>query len=228
MKPKDFEHAVLELAMTTRVPLTRANIAYYTGVGSQKADRWLDSLVRDGVLDFDSDDEGEIVYSVRGASRPQNAPAELRRCSACGRPTAAGTRCTRCGQLLDDRLRALRQEVDAATTALTLLHRPAEMLQPTRKGSKSLVVAGLLGLFFGPLGWFYAAPLREAGPAATAFLLVSWLLPIYLFLPFVPLLPISAVVGMLYAWKYNRTGRRSGLLTEEDSGLWPGGLDGPR
>lgn len=219
MKPKEFEQAVLELAMTTKVPLTRANILFYTGAASKQVDKWLDDMVRDGLLDFDSNDEGDILYTVRGASRPQSAPSELRRCGACGRPTGAGTRCSRCGQLLDDRLRALKSEVDRAGTAIQLLRRPSDLLQPPREGEKSVLAAGLLGLLLGPVGWFYAAPAREAGPASLAFVLASWLLPIYLFLPFVPLLPISAVVGMLYAWKYNRNGRRSGLLTEEDPGV---------
>lgn len=223
VKPKDFEQAVLDLAMTTRVPLSRANILFYTGAASKQADKWLDAMMADGLLDIDSDDEGELIYVLKGASRPLTGPTALVRCPSCGRATGAGTRCPRCNQAAPapmDKLRTLREELDQArraSTALTALHKGSQMLSSPQQGDKSLIAAGALGLLTGPFGWLYAAPLREAVPAILVFLILCKVLPTVLFMV-LPVLPASALIGALYAWKYNRTGRRSGLLDDGDDG----------
>ena len=49
------------------MPLTRPNLQFVTGVPRAKLDKWLDQLVADGVLDVDADDDGEMVWGVRGA-----------------------------------------------------------------------------------------------------------------------------------------------------------------
>lgn len=216
VKPKDFEQAVLELAMTTRVPLTRANIVFYSGVFAKQADKLLDSMVRDGLLEFDSDDNGDLLYTVAGAQRPVAGPTQLTRCSACQKATGTGSRCTRCGRLLDAHLRALKEDVERAGSALDLVRRGSDLVRPGgQSGDKNLVLAGLLGLF-GPLGWFYAAPVKEAGVATLVFVLAAKLLPAILFYPLMSLLvPLSALLGAMYAWRYNRTGRRSSLFLEE-------------
>lgn len=207
--------------MTTRVPLTRANLLFYTGAASKQAERWLDELLRDGLLEFDSNDEGDIIYSVRGIKRPTSGGTELTRCTACGRASVAGSRCSRCGQTLDPRLRSLRDDLglDKASTALALLNRRAGLARPGlgAEGEKNLVAAGLLGLF-GPLGWLYAGAWREALPAAGVFLIMLKVLPAFLMSWFImPLLiPASMLVSVLYAWKHNRVGRRSGLLTDDE------------
>jgi hypothetical protein len=217
VKPKEFEQAVLELAMTTRVPLTRANLVFYSGVSAKQADKLLDNMVRDGLLEFDSDDNGDLLYTVAGAQRPTSGPTQLTRCSACQKATGAGTRCTRCGRLLDAQLRALKEDVDRAGTALDLVRRGTSDLMRTGRAAdeKNLVVAGFLGLF-GPLGWFYAAPTKEAGVATLAFLIAAKLLPAILFYPLLSLfVPLSALLGAMYAWRYNRSGQRSSLFFEE-------------
>lgn len=218
VKLKDFEQAVLELAMTTRVPLTRANVAFYTGASAKEADKLLDEMLREGILEFDSDDNGDLFYTVTGAKRPSKGPESLTRCSSCQRATGAGSRCTRCGKLLDAQLRALKDEVDRAGSALDLVRRGSDLVSQ-QQGDKNLVVAGFLGLFGGPLGLFYAAPLKEAGLATLMFLLAWKLLPMILFVPLLSLvMPVSAVLGWMYAWRYNRTGRRSSLILEEGNG----------
>lgn len=219
MNLKEFEQTVLELARTTRVPLTKTNIVFYTGTKDRQAEKWLDHMAGEGLLDFDSDDDGEMIYTVRGSKRPADGATELRRCSACGRASAAGGRCTRCGQNLDPRLRALSQELGRAQTAISLF-RGKDLLRPPREGEKNLLSAGLWGLL-GPPGWLYAAPVREAAPAAVAFVLVFLLIPKVLWpmllFTLLPILPVSALIGVLYAWKYNRAGHRSGLLTDDSS-----------
>ena len=139
------------------------------------------------------------------------------RCSACRQVTGAGIRCTRCGQLLDAQMRALRSQIDGAGTALQLVSSGGRSLlnQPNRPGDKNLVVAGVLGLL-GPWGWFYSAPLREAGTATAAFLLAYWLIPHIILYPLMSLmLPVSAMVGVLYAWKHNRQGSPSSLFIDD-------------
>lgn len=215
MKPNEFEQAVLDLAMTTGVPLTRANILFYSGAGARQAEKWLDDMLRNGLLEFDSDDNGEIIYTVPGAKRPPGGATQLTRCSACRRATGAGTRCGRCGQLLDPQLRAIRKDIERAGTALDLVGGRGGLLPSQREGDKNLIIGGALGLL-GPFGWFYAAPLQEAAAASAVFLLAYWLLPTILMVPLVSLLlPVSAVVGALYAYKHNRVGGRSGLFTED-------------
>ena len=64
----------MSLWMTTRMPLTRANLQFVTGVPRAKLGKWLDQLVADGVLDVDADDDGEMVWGVRGAARAGSGP----------------------------------------------------------------------------------------------------------------------------------------------------------
>lgn len=217
MRPQEFEQAVLELAMTTRVPLTRANIVFYSGVKTSLADKWLDEMLVDGLLDFDTDDDGELLYSVVGSKRPTSGAKELTRCTACKRASTAGSRCSRCGQLLDSHLRALKEEVESKLVNTALRKLPPSVLLSSNgmEGDKNVALGGALGLL-GPIGWFYAAPLKEAAVASVGFLLLfslsKWLVIGLSWL----ILPLSALVGAMYAWKYNRTGRRSGIFTEDN------------
>src|SRR5258708_29763260 len=71
MKQHDFELSLMKLWTTSRVPLTKANLLAYTKVERPKMDGWLDAMVKEGLLEVDSDDDGELLWQVRGASRPQ-------------------------------------------------------------------------------------------------------------------------------------------------------------
>lgn len=65
----------------------------------------------------------------------------------------------------------------------------------------------------GPVGWLYAAPLKEAVPAIVVFLLLARILPAVIFLPLLSILmPLSAAAGTLYAWRHNQRGERSSML----------------
>ena len=78
---------------------------------------------------------------------------------------------------------------------------------------RSLVAAGALSFFLGPLGWLYSAPLKEAGPAILVFLLLVKLIPAILLYPLLGILmPVSALAGVSYAWLYNRKGERTSLV----------------
>ena len=193
-----FESRVLELWTTTRLPLTRANLCAMTGVERARAERYLDALVSAGVLEVDSDDEGELLWVVRGARRPargldtvdQIATRERLDRGAVG-PGAGAT---------------------ASALALALASK-----EPARK---SVIASGALSLFSGPLGWLYAAPMREAIPAAAVYVLICSVVPNLLLVYLLgPICALSGFLGMVYAASYNRNGARMPLVVSERPAL---------
>src|SRR5207248_5388147 len=91
----------------------------------------------------------------------------------------------------------------------------ADVLLPSKSGPerRSLVASGALSFFFGPLGWLYAAPLKDALPGILLFALLYAVLPHFLLLPLLGLLlPVSALAGVTYAWLYNKQGERTSLV----------------
>jgi len=208
MNQESFEAKILQLWMTSRVPFTRANLQFATGAPRKKLELWLRQLVVDGVLDADVDDAGEMIYTVRGAERPRTGaetPAELEKLARLSREAQAS--------------------LGAAATALVLRRDPGGAggagglsLLSAGKGDKSLIASGLLSFLFGPLGWLYAGHWREAIPASAALVLLKLILPSMLLLPILGVVaPVSAGVGVLYAWKFNRTGERQKMLPAEPS-----------
>lgn len=191
-RQNEFEARLLTLWTTTRVPLTRANVMVYTKTPRGEVSASLDELVRDGLLAVDSDDDGELLWTVRGAKRPAHGLETLAEVA---------------------RLARLSSEVNSAGEPLEALsHGRARGLAPSGD-RKSIVASGALSFFLGPIGWLYAAPLKEALPALFLYLLAASLVPkVILIQILTPLLPISAILGMIYAWRYNRHGRRVGLV----------------
>jgi hypothetical protein len=183
-----FEAQILKLWMTTRIPFTRPTLQVATGLSRKRLEKRLDALCAAGVLDVDVDDAGEMVYAVRGAARPRGGPesiAELEKVS----------------------------ELKQASRALVRAGKAAGALAGRGRGGggdgdqKSLVAAGALSFFLGPLGWLYSAPLSAVAPAAIGFLLAVWFLPHFLLVPLLTVgLPASALVGISYAWRHNNRG----------------------
>jgi hypothetical protein len=191
----EFEHQILSLWMTTRVPFTRANLQFVTGVPRGKLGGWLDALVADGVLDVDSDDAGELTWTVRGAERAASGPE---------RPEDVR------------KLAELKRQVRGATALVKAGTSAASLSLPALAGGdgkKSLVASGVLSFFFGPLGWLYAAPLKEAGVAVLAYLVLCAVLPHLLLAPLLGIMhPLSAAIGVAYAYRHNQKGERTPLL----------------
>src|SRR5436305_1693264 len=82
MKQKVFEARVLGIWLRSRVPLTLAHVQHLTRASRQKTRKALDAMTVAGLLDVDVADDGEMVWSVRGAERPRSGPetvAELER-----------------------------------------------------------------------------------------------------------------------------------------------------
>lgn len=208
MRQEEFERAVLRLWTTTRVPLTRANLLAVTEAPRAKLEGWMSSLVQDGIAELDSDDEGEMLWRVRGAERAKTGPRTVGEIHAWDR---------------------LNREVGTAPSTPAYTRVEARLVdRPEAVGDeKSLVASGVLSFVFGPFGWLYAAPLKESIPAIAAMTVLASLLPAALFLPlFSATLPVFAVAGVGYAHAYNRSGRRTPLLERLAAKALPPG--GPR
>jgi hypothetical protein len=193
MKQTQFERRVLEIWLRSRVPLTAAHVQHLTGVPRDKVGRWLNAMTVGGVLDADVDDDGEMIWRVRGAERP-----------ASGAQTVAEL----------ERLERLTAEVHGAGGALAQVSAAAGLV---RRGDdqKSVIASGALSLFFGPLGWLYAAPLREAVPAAVILAAATSFVPHVLLTPLLGVMaPLSGIAGVYYAWRHNQTGERTGLFSD--------------
>src|SRR5213596_3041682 len=145
MRQRAFESRILEIWMRSCVPLTGAHVQHLTGVPRDKVGRWLEAMTVGGVLDADVADDGEMIWRVRGAERPASGPetvAEL------------------------ERMERLTAEVQGASRVPARVSSMTGLADRGGGDRKSLVASGALSLFLGPLGWLYAAPLREAVPAA--------------------------------------------------------------
>jgi hypothetical protein len=97
----------------------------------------------------------------------------------------------------------------------------AELAKKPGKGEKSWIKSAIASTALGPIGWLYAGSLREAVPAATAWLalmaLVSKFIPTVLLMPvLMVVLPLSGLAGALYAVSYNRSGSRQRLFGDKD------------
>lgn len=198
MTRDQFEHRLLSLWMTTRLPLTRANLIFVTGVPRGKLGKWLDQLTADGVLEVDSDDEGEMIWSVRGAARATSGPSSPEEVK---------------------KLAELKREIGASSGAAALVKvgaSAASLLRSDGENKKSLIASGVLSFFFGPLGWLYAGSFKEAGVVGLVYFLLCAIIPHLLLAPLLAVAhPLSAAIGVLYAWKYNAKGERQTLLPSD-------------
>lgn len=215
MNQREFEERVLQLWMTTRVPMTRANLLYYSRAPRKKVGEWLDEMVGDGVLEVDADDDGEMVWAVRGAKRPDSGPQRIEDLGEPPQGKEAGT------SDLASRLDKLRKEALGSAGGLVLASQAgrgaAALLKPRHAGDKSLIASGLLSFFFGPLGLLYAAPLKTAVPAVLLYILACSILPAFLLNPLLAIgAPLFGLAGLAYAWRHNQKGERVPLLGSDD------------
>jgi hypothetical protein len=95
----------------------------------------------------------------------------------------------------------------------------SELARKPAKGEKSWVKSAIASTALGPIGWLYAGSLREAVPAATAWVGLLFLLkflPTLLLMPALMVaLPLSGLAGVLYAVQYNRNGGRQRLFGDK-------------
>lgn len=215
MNKDGFEAAVLKLWVTTNIPLTKANVQYHTGLPRRKVKAWMNALVADGVLDIDSDGDSTLIFSVPGARRKPDGPRTFDDVERANKSTGAKKKNRWFGRSSDDDDE--QPSFDAGTALAIAGSARRELDRGPDDGKKSLLMSGGLSLFLGPLGWLYAGSLREAIPASAAYLAAATVIPNVLLLPMAGiLLPISGVAGLVYAWQYNRKGKRTRILGDGD------------
>ncbi len=104
----------------------------------------------------------------------------------------------------------------------------AELARKPNKGEKSWIKSAIASTALGPIGWLYAGSLREAVPAATAwvglmYVLTKFLPALLLYPALMVALPLSGLAGVLYALSYNRHGGRQRLFGDKDKKQLPSG-----
>jgi hypothetical protein len=113
------------------------------------------------------------------------------------------------------------EDLGGALELASKANRVKQELQRTPgKGEKSWIKSGVASLALGPIGWLYAGSLREAAPAALAWVaLLALASKIFLLLPVLMVFsPLSAIAGVVYALQYNRAGKRQRLFTGDKAG----------
>lgn len=205
MNRDDFEASVLDLWMTTRIPLTRAHLQYRTGAARRRLNGWLDEMVAEGVLECDVDDDGEMLWTVPGAARAAGGPRSFAEAEKLAGLRAEARRKVRENRSKGDALALVRRAAEGP---------PAVRPEEDDGKQKSLLLSAGLS-FFGPLGWLYAGSFKEAIPAAVVALIVWQIVPTFLLMPILWLaMPLSAIVGLIYAWQHNRSGERTPLFLD--------------
>lgn len=79
MQLQQFEQEILRLAFETDSRITTASVAYYLGIPSREANRMLNLLLEEGVLELDSDLEGNLYYTLASRSEDIEAIKELKK-----------------------------------------------------------------------------------------------------------------------------------------------------
>ncbi len=79
MQLQQFEQEILRLAFETESRITTASVAYYLGIPSREANRMLNLLLEEGVLELDSDLEGNLFYSLASRGEDIEAIKELKK-----------------------------------------------------------------------------------------------------------------------------------------------------
>jgi hypothetical protein len=77
VKKDEFESELLDLWVTTAIPLTMDNLGQHTGAPPRAMRAWLEQLMLDGVVEMGSDDHGELLFTVTGAKRALDGPRTL-------------------------------------------------------------------------------------------------------------------------------------------------------
>jgi xanthosine utilization system XapX-like protein len=189
----DFQIAVIDLA-STGTRLTVANIVAELGVKPSRAEPWLDQMARDGRVDVEVDElEGAVVYRVRGLTPRARRPAASSKAS-----------------------------VDFGALDLGQVGRSLGLAQRPRPGlrQRDVRIGALLGGLFPGLGLAYAAPWSIAAIAAIGvwigFKVLAAVSLFFFGIPFIiAAAAVSAVLGAVYAHRFNQEGHRARLLGED-------------
>lgn len=141
MEFRQFEREFLRLAFTSSIDLSPASLAFVTGIPVREAEKHMQVLVSQGVLELTSDDDGHLVYGMPDwPSQPM----------ALDDPALAGPRLTAGGLALSRG--ALDHDGASLRPAHALVRRdvtPA-VWQPRRVGSGQAVASMFLNAMVCP------------------------------------------------------------------------------
>lgn len=201
--------------METRIPLTLVNVQYHTGAPRRKAEAWLDELTRTDVTDMVVGNDGEVYWKVNGARRPVDGPVTFEQWRGGKGPPPVGSEAGR--DASDDLMANLDRIKSSLGGAMAVRDAKHELTRPKSEGDRSMLVSGGVSLVLGPLGWLYAGAWREAIPASAIYLFLVWLLPFWMLFPILGVVaPVSAIAGLMYAFKYNRAGHKRQPILPRD------------
>lgn len=191
----------------TRIPMTRGHALEYGevifGLSRDGLRASIDALVDEGVVLADGPDDDALLLWP-GENRPSLGPKTVEEAKTLDR-------------------------LDREAAIPVPVKTPKWMLAPPKRDEsaealvdkKSVLASGALGFLFGPVGWIYAAPLKEAVPAIIAFAVVSAAVGAILPATIASLVMGagfigSGLMGMAYAQRYNERGKRTPLLDSGD------------
>jgi hypothetical protein len=199
--PVDYPQFQVEAVDLARdgTPLTVANIVVGLRIGAAEAERHLARMAKEGHLDgsFD-DDEGVIVYRVRGLSKKGS-----------GESLSGALRNAAIGTMLQQKLGTSLGIGGASNKALAG--------QQPRKVTTGVLLGGLVP----GLGLAYAAPWKVVAAATivvvAGFKILAFFSTIFFAVPFLVVAAvISAILGGLYAWQFNQAGQRVALSNDPE------------
>lgn len=205
MEYDDFRDAVLELA-GDGVRITKGSVALRLKVDPKSAGAMLDRMTRDGLLELDVDEKsGDIFYTRTRDKRATSESSGERALASLGKAVAGSELAAKVGTAM------VMEKLGGGGP-----------LAPEKR--RRVGVGVLLGGLLPGIGLVYTAPWPVA-IAASVVVIVGY--KIITFIPFlsafllVPFLVVcalgSAVLGGLYTWQYNQTGKRTPLRDEPTS-----------
>jgi hypothetical protein len=191
-----FQVAAVELA-SEGTPLTVANVVVGLRIGASEAERHLERMQREGHLDEELDEaEGVVVYRVRGLTKKRGG----------GDSFTGALRNAAVGTMLKQRLGTSLGVGDSSSSGLA---------QP-----RKVATGVLLGAVVPGLGLAYAAPWKVVAIATIVVVVGFKVLAFFSLMFAVPFLvaaaALSAILGGLYTWQFNQTGKRVALSSDPE------------
>jgi hypothetical protein len=206
----DFQDTVQDLA-DSGTRLTKGNVALRLKIDPASAGKMLDRMTRDGRLELDIDERsGEIFY-------------EMRRRDAAAAPRASSSKSALAGlgKALDSSGALTAAKLG---TALVMAKAGAGGVTVAPEKRRQIALGVILGGLLPGFGLAYTAPWPVVVASSVVVALgikVIGLIPLFssfLLIPFVAVCAVaSAVLGGLYTWQYNQTGKRTALGDEPTS-----------
>ena len=200
LKAREHARTLLRVLWTrTRIPMNRANALAYgeaiLGLSPAQMRPAIDALVADSTVMADGPEDDALLLWP-GEQRPSLGPKTVDE-----------------ARTLDRLEREAAVPVPVKTPQWMLAKREPEPVID----EKSVLASGALSLAFGPIGWLYAAPLKDVAVGFFAFSAVTTiaalLLPASVAAGVAMLASVaSGVLGMSYAHQFNKRGRRTPLL----------------